>query len=224
MADRHGAAKPGHDPHAGHDLELVSAHAADDARGADASRAAALVDSCVECRAIADDLRIIRDATRALGSAVGAAAPSAPRDFRLTPVDAERLARGRRMGLGHRERGRPWWTRLGTGLVAVGLGVLVLSAAPLDLLGGIGGTGGAAFGTKVNQDATAPLGPAQAEGASSTVGAAPTAAPERTVDSNAPAGDRDGTDRLPFVAVGGLALVLGIAVLLASRAGRRAGP
>ncbi len=205
-----------------HDLELVAAVVAGDAGGSDAERGAALIDSCVACRAVAADLQTIRVATRAMGSAFGAPQRGAPRDFRLTPTDAERLSRRGELGTPTRGRGRPWAARLGTGLVAVGLGVLVLSAAPINLLGG---ASGAAFGTQVNQqDSTAPLGPGQAGAPSSNLGAAATNAPERAVDSNAPSADRDGLRSLPLVPIGGIALVLGIAVLLASRAGRRAGP
>lgn len=222
MADRRGA--PTRGSHARHDLLLVAALVAGDATGTDANRGATLIDSCAECRAVADDLRAIQEATRAMGSAFDDPQRSAPRDLRLRPVDAERLSHGRRMGPWHRRAGRPWLTRLGTGLVVVGLGAIALSTGPLNLLGGAGGPEGAAFGTKVDQDTTAPLGPGQAAAPSSNLGVAPTTAPDRTVDSPAPSGPLGRVQALPLVAIGGIALVLGIAVLFASRAGRRAGP
>ncbi|MES2208743.1 MAG: hypothetical protein V4515_00935 [Chloroflexota bacterium] len=218
MADRPHAVS-----HASHDLELVAAVVAGDAVGTEAERGAALIRSCAECEAIATDLRALRVATRGLGSAFDGSHGPAPRDFRLAPADAERIGRRRGIGFMNPGRARSWASRLGTGLVAVGLAALVLSAAPLNLLGG---AGGAAFGTKVEQQdaTTAPLGPGQAGAPSSNLSVLATGTPERAVDSNAPAGERDGAGSPTLVTIGGAGLVLGIALLLASRSGRRAGP
>ena len=110
--------------HDTHDLELVAAYAAGDARDADLERAVALVASCADCAALHHDLR-----------AISAAMPDLParprsRDFRLTPAQAAALRpSGLRGLLGALSGPRfAFATPLGTGLAALGIvGVLVAS-------------------------------------------------------------------------------------------------
>jgi hypothetical protein len=119
--------------HALHDEELIAAFAAGALDGEDEaderSRAASLVERCPACRAVQDDVAAIVSATRTDASF----AAKAPRDYRLSVDDAQRLGgtvitRGpvwnlRRVVLGV---ARP----LGASVAALGLvGVLVGSAA-----------------------------------------------------------------------------------------------
>src|SRR6185295_7720919 len=69
--------------HALHDEELVAAFAAGDIDDpADADRARSFVDRCGMCRELHDDLRQIRRAVQASGTAAQrAASVAAPRDF-----------------------------------------------------------------------------------------------------------------------------------------------
>lgn len=74
--------------HARHDQLLVAQLAAGDDLDPDArAMARALIDGCAECRLLADDLGLLARAIAA------EPAPTRPRDFRLTPAQAER-ARG----------------------------------------------------------------------------------------------------------------------------------
>jgi hypothetical protein len=110
--------------HDTHDLELVAAHAAGDARGADLEQATALVAACTECAALHHDLRAIAAAMPELP------APARPRDFRLTPEQAASLRpTGIRGFLAAFSAPRfAFATPLGTGLAALGIvGVLVAS-------------------------------------------------------------------------------------------------
>jgi hypothetical protein len=121
--------------HDTHDLELVAAHAAGDARGADLEQATALVAACTECAALHHDLRAIAAAMPELP------APARPRDFRLTPEQAASLRpTGIRGFLAAFSAPRfAFATPLGTGLAALGIvGVLVASGGFAS-----GGTAGA---------------------------------------------------------------------------------
>ena len=71
--------------HAAHDLLLVAAFAAGDVDSADRAGAEALVAGCPECSALATDLVSIARATAEMP------APRRPRDFFVSPADAERL-------------------------------------------------------------------------------------------------------------------------------------
>lgn len=75
--------------HARHDLLLIAGHAADDLSNLDMTAAAALLASCTECAEVHRDLVAISAATRALPRTAGT-----PRDFQITPEQAERLQRG----------------------------------------------------------------------------------------------------------------------------------
>ena len=140
--------------HALHDEELVAAFAADDVDDpADLERARSFVDRCAMCRELHGDLRQIRSAVQASGTAAQRAASiAAPRDFRLTAEDAARLRPGSpvarlgarvgwqgRLRLGVAAFGRP----LGTGLATLGvagllIGSLTLSGSPFALMSGAG--------------------------------------------------------------------------------------
>ncbi len=73
------------DGHAGHDLEAIVAFADGELSGSELETAAAQVAACTSCAQLVEDLRLLAAADRAL------ATPPRPRDFRLTPADAERL-------------------------------------------------------------------------------------------------------------------------------------
>ena len=78
---------PAPSDHAAHDPLLVAAHAAGDASGGDLARAAALLASCPDCARLHRDLRALP------GALASAPAPARPRDFRLSPLQAESLRR-----------------------------------------------------------------------------------------------------------------------------------
>ena len=119
-------------PHGTHDLLLIAALAADDLERADVARAGALVAGCADCATLAADLRLLTAASAALP------APAArPRDFRLTPADAERLRpHGLQRVVGilgghHVHLARP----LATGLTMLGIVGILLSSGPAFLGG-----------------------------------------------------------------------------------------
>jgi hypothetical protein len=138
--------------HALHDEELVAAFAAGDIDDpADADRARSFVDRCGMCRELHDDLRQIRRAVQASGTAAQrAASVAAPRDFRLTAQDAAQLRPGSpvvrvgsalgwrgRLGRGVASFGRP----LGAGLATLGIaglliGSLTLAGSPFSVMVG----------------------------------------------------------------------------------------
>jgi hypothetical protein len=78
------AARPSPD-HARHDRLLVARFAAGDAYPTEQSDARALVDGCNDCAALADEIRLLMDATAALP------APRRARDFRISAEQAEAL-------------------------------------------------------------------------------------------------------------------------------------
>ena len=78
---------PAPSDHAAHDPLLVAAHAAGDASGGDLARAAALLASCPDCARLHRDLRALP------GALASAPVPARPRDFRLSPLQAESLRR-----------------------------------------------------------------------------------------------------------------------------------
>ena len=212
-------------PHATHDLELVARAAAGDAAADELDRAAVLLATCGVCATLVADLRAITGATRSLaGSGV---AIRAPRDFRLTPGDAQRLRSGGLRGRLGRSRIRsPALTaRLGAGFVALGLvGVLVAGGLPGALLGQAGGTANSAA-TGASKDYAASPEAALAPASSNAFAGPETLAPDRNTVSDAhDAAGRSGTSpAIAFVLSIGVAVV-GFALLLASRMGRRAGP
>jgi hypothetical protein len=71
--------------HARHDRLIVTRYAGDDAYPTEVEEAREMVGTCTECARLADDIRLLMAATSELP------APRRPRDFRLTPEQAESL-------------------------------------------------------------------------------------------------------------------------------------
>jgi len=154
------------DRHDTHDRELLARAAAGDASASDAARAADLVATCLECAVLDTDLRALTTSLRDLGSGVWTA--PAPMDFRLTPEVAARI---RRRGFGRwlpalaDPVGARLRARMATGLVAIGLvGILVSAGAPGFLAGAGGGTAESAA------QGTAQGGPGAVPGSEKSVG------------------------------------------------------
>lgn len=78
-----------HTDHARHDLTLIAGHAAGDLSTFEAASASTLLATCPACAEVHRDLVAISSATRALPRTA-----RAPRDFRLTADQAQRLHRG----------------------------------------------------------------------------------------------------------------------------------
>jgi len=215
--------------HALHDEELIAAFATGDIEpGADTDRAQALVDRCLVCRDLHDDLVDIGSALRA----AAASTATAPRDFRLSVEDAQRLggrpgARGFLAGL--RESiatfGRPAGVTLATfGLIGLLVGSIELgnASAPTPMAVDGAATGGPAAGElRAGEEAPgapkasagAAFGPASSPGAVGTVPATP--------------GERDqaapGLSATAWLFIGSVALLAAglVLLVLASRGVRR---
>jgi len=71
--------------HAHHDQLLVARHAAEDAYAGEEAQARALLETCTDCAALADDIRLLSRATAALP------APRRQRDFRISAEQADSL-------------------------------------------------------------------------------------------------------------------------------------
>jgi hypothetical protein len=116
--------------HRTHDLVAIAAGAAGDLTGVEAAEVDRLVETCAACASLHADLAAIARATRTLP-----ATATAPRDFRLTAIQAGRLRRGTpwrrvvRSLLGSRGIGRP----LATAFTTLGLVGLLIASQPLDL-------------------------------------------------------------------------------------------
>lgn len=213
--------------HALHDEELVAAFAAGDVDDpADVERARSFVDRCAMCRELHDDLRQIRSAVQASGTAAQRAASiAAPRDFRLTAEDAARLRPGSPVGrvgarLGWRGRlrlgvatfGRP----LGTGLATLGVAGLLI--ASLTLSGSqfalMSGAGASASSAPPGVDETVAA-PEQSERSRTS---APGSATKDSGGDVVPSTPTGGPGAGALLLGGSLALlVAGIALLVASR-------
>jgi len=127
--------------HDRHDPMLVVSLAAGDLAGTDRDRATDLIRECPECARLHDDLIAIARATAALPAA------ASPRDFRITPEQAERLrpTGWRRFVAAF---GAPRFSRqLGVGMATLGLAGLLLSALP-PLQIGLGGSAAAPAGAE----------------------------------------------------------------------------
>jgi len=148
--------------HQAHDATLIAGHAAGDLAGADLVLANRLLASCEDCARLRADLRAIAAATRSLpaATAAAAAAAAAPRDFRISPADAERLRRGgvlRRLlrpFAGPSAALRPMAATF-SGLGALGLAVVLL----LPAFGGPAALSLAEGGFRAAQEAGAPAEP-----------------------------------------------------------------
>ncbi len=209
-------------PHARHDFDLVVAAAADDLAGSDRDRAADLMASCAECALLAADLRVIADSMRALGSVFTAPIAPAPRDFRLSDQDAARLGRSAGPPFGRTRVPRSWARGLGGALATLGLVGLLVSAVPLGFLGAAGGAATAEqAGQDLNADTVNPQQLAPAASGLSSKASEASGHNEVAEQRDEPAGS-DGSATLAISA--GVALLSGLALLVAARGGRRAGP
>lgn len=120
---------PEHDQH---DRVLIARFAAGDAYPTERDQAQQLIEGCSECSALASDIRLISSRTRDLS------AVSRPRDFRLTPEQADRL-RGSWFDRLMRGLASPGWTAvrpLAGAAAAIGLALIVVGALPLSSLSG----------------------------------------------------------------------------------------
>lgn len=119
--------------HADHDELRIAAYAAGDLDGSELAAATDQIDSCTACARLADDLGLIRAATRELP------APQRTRDFRLTEADADRLRpRGWRRFIVPLGGPRFSFTQpLAAGLATLGLVGILLATLPAGL-GGFG--------------------------------------------------------------------------------------
>ena len=208
--------------HDAHDLELIAGLAAGDLTGSDAERAGRLAASCPACAEIAEDLWAIAAATREIPSAFEPGTAPAPRDYRLSSADAARLERRGWYGLGRAAGPRAWMRRAGLSLATFGLVGLLVSAVPLGFLG----SAGAALSPVGNdQGFTAASTSPQAQGPAATaeLGKA-SGAPGRDLATAESTGSESGPRVDPVGIVGAGALLVGVALVLASRRGQRAGP
>jgi hypothetical protein len=173
---------PSASPHAAHDQTLIAAMAARTPDLTDAQTTAAhdLLASCDACTTLLADLVALQTALPTTST------PARPRDFSLTPADAERLSRGGwRRFLGLVGSARDNVTRpLAFGFTSLGVAGLLLAGLSTLSLGG---------GT---QSILAPVG-GPVEMAAPAASAAPAAAPEAsTAPSVDSAGQAYGTDRM----------------------------
>jgi hypothetical protein len=167
--------------HEGHDVSIVAALAARpvDLGESETTAAQAQVASCTACaEALADFVALQTALPRT-------ATPRRPRDFQLTPADAERLHRsGWRRFLGYFGSPRDGFSRpLAIVLTTLGLaGVLLASIPSATLMGGSGGAAPASEAAPIQQAAPAPA--ASEPGTDRTaLGAAP---PDAGLPSAAP--------------------------------------
>jgi hypothetical protein len=212
--------------HDRHDLELIARAAAGDAAAIDAARAAALVASCVDCLRLDLDLRAIAVASRTL-----AASPRpvvAPRDFRLSADDAAQLRRRGPFGwlAGTWRRSEVAWTRLGRGLVAVGVaGLLLATVVQGGLLTSMGsGESGATNASKDRATLVPALG-AAAPSAYAAMAPEATEVPAQPDQAPSPAATGPAPGPAPVLLVASGAAIGFGAVLLVARGWRsRKGP
>jgi hypothetical protein len=169
--------QPNSSDHAQHDPLVVAAFADRGATGEEADLARAQIASCPECAALHADLVSLATATRQLPPI------ERPRDFRLRPVDAQRLRPNlvRRL-LGSFGTPRDGFSRpLAAGLTTLGLAGLMLGILPGTLsLGGATSSGGA--GTDAERVMQAPAGATVAP-APEPAGGAPAEQPEDGPDA-----------------------------------------
>jgi hypothetical protein len=213
------------DRHEDHDLELVARAAAGDLAATEAVAARDRLASCGACAAVAADLRAIAAATHDLGTADDRIAIRAPRDFRISAADAERLRRrgfldGLRPALPAAGRARG----LGGALATLGLvGLLVATGLPGSAGGAASPSSGSELGAAEQTDSTALI-PAVAPAASGNRTLVTTSDPPGAEDRS---GDARVATLTPAVLLGvasTAALLLGLAVFLGAGPRRRAGP
>lgn len=118
-------------PHRLHDRLLVARAVGDDLDPLDRAAAEALLEACPDCRALASELRALRFAASTLP------AMPRPRDFRLSQAQADRL-RGGTLQRFLAPLGGPafgFLQPLAGAVLAIGLGLLVVTSVPLGLGG-----------------------------------------------------------------------------------------
>lgn len=179
--------------HSTHDRLLIAGFVDRSVTDAERARAEEQLAACQECEQLYDDLVALSAATRALR------VPARPRDFTLTPVDAERLrARGWRRLFSAIGSSRDVFSRpLALGLTTIGLAGLLVATIPnlLPSLGGagtalstVGGAGNAAGDTEANPETLAGQAPAApSAGPAFGAAAAPAAASPAASAAAAPA-------------------------------------
>jgi len=160
--------------HEQHDQILVVSFASGDLAPDDRDRAVAqsLVDSCVDCARLHDDVLSIARATRALPPAVRT------RDFQISPEQAAKLQPGgwRRFVAAFSAPGSIFSKQLGVGMATLGIVGLLIGAAPSIQLGGLGGSA-----------ASAPAASMPAAAAGNQPGAVELRGPEASAAASAPA-------------------------------------
>ena len=167
--------QPNPSDHTQHDPLLVAAFADRGATGEEADLARAQIAACTECAALHAELVSLATATRQLPPI------ERPRDFRLRPVDAQRLRPNliRRL-FGSFGTPRDGFSRpLAAGLTTLGLAGLMLGILPGTLSLGGSTTGGSAAATSAPAEAPAAGAPAPqaAPAGSPAAGGAPEQAP-----------------------------------------------
>jgi len=140
--------------HARHDLSIVAVLAArpTDLDEKDSAAARAQVASCSTCADALADLLALQT------TLPETATPPRPRDFRLTPADAQRLHRsGWRRFLGYFGSPRDGFSRpLAIGLTTLGLAGILLASIPSTFIGGSGAAAPANEAAPIQQAAPAP--------------------------------------------------------------------
>jgi hypothetical protein len=164
---------PSASPHAAHDLTLIAALAARTPDLTDVQTASAhdQVASCDTCSNLLADLVALQTALPTTST------PSRPRDFTLTPADAERLRRGgwRRL-LGQIGSARDNITRpLAVGFTGLGLAGLLLAGFSTFYAGGSTQSAPTTIDAQVEQ--AAPAASAPAASVAPMASAAPSGAP-----------------------------------------------
>jgi len=193
--------QPNSADHAQHDLLIIAALADRGATGDEADLARAQIAACSDCAALHADLVSLATATRQLPPI------ERPRDFRLRPVDAQRLRPNlvRRL-FGSFGTPRDGFSRpLAAGLTTLGLAGLMLGILPGTLSLGGATSGGAPASTAMDQPleagASAPAAgePAVEAPAPAPAGAQPTDPLQQYSD-----GDRAAADNLRPLGAGEL--------------------
>lgn len=183
--------------HERHDLAIVATLAARPA-DLDESEETAARAQIASCRACADALADFVALQTALPAT---ATPRRPRDFQLTPADAQRIQRsGWRRLLGYFGSARDGFSRpLAIGLTTLGLAGLMLATIPsATLIGGSGGAAPANEAAPIQQAAPAPATSVSgtdrsALGAAPPVPALPSGAPSASAEAVASASTGAGT-------------------------------
>lgn len=187
--------QPNPSDHSQHDVLVVAAFADRGATGEEADRARAQIAACTDCAALHADLVSLATATRQLPPI------ERPRDFRLRPVDAQRLRPNliRRL-FGSFGTPRDGFSRpLAAGLTTLGLAGLMLGILPGTLSLGGATSGGAAAASQAPMEAPAAGAPAPqvAPAASEAAGGAPEAQPSPDDLEQHFAGDRAALELRP---------------------------